>query len=125
MLLTAIQIKYIRVLHRLQDVQSVKLADVAEVLHVSKPSVHNMFQKLKRFGLIVQDEKGYSRLTELGKETARRYEEEYTILFSFLTEILHVEKEIAQENAIALMGSENCGAQDLCHSIEQFREKIA
>lgn len=125
MLLTAIQIKYIRVLHRLQDVQSVKLADVAEVLHVSKPSVHNMFQKLKRFGLIVQDEKGYSRLTELGKETARRYEEEYTILFSFLTEILHVEKEKAEENAIALMGSENCGAQDLCHSIEQFREKIA
>ena len=125
MLLTAIQIKYIRVLHRLQDVQSVKLADVAEVLHVSKPSVHNMFQKLKRFGLIVQDEKGYSRLTELGKETARQYEEEYTILFSFLTEILHLEKEIAQENAIALMGREKCGAQDLCHSIENLREKIA
>ena len=125
MLLTAIQIKYIRVLHRLQDVQSVKLADVAEVLHVSKPSVHNMFQKLKRFGLIVQDEKGYSRLTELGKETARQYEEEYTILFSFLTDILHLEKELAQENAIALMGSEKCGAQDLCHSIEKFREKIA
>ena len=64
-------------------------------------------------------------MTELGKETARQYEEEYTILFSFLTEILHLEKEIAQENAVALMGSEKCGAQDLCHSIEKFREKIA
>ena len=47
MLLTAIQIKYIRVLYRLQDARAVKLSDVAEALGVSKPSVHNMFQKLK------------------------------------------------------------------------------
>ena len=64
-------------------------------------------------------------MTEMGEETARQYEKENKILFTFLTEILHLEKEIAQENAIALMGSEKCGAQDLCHSIEKFREKIA
>ena len=125
MLLTAIQIKYIRVLYRLQDARAVKLSDVAEALGVSKPSVHNMFQKLKKYGLIAQDEKGYSRLTELGKETAGKYEEEYNILFAFLTEVLTVEEETARENAVALLGSEKYGAEELCRNIRQLRPRFA
>ena len=125
MLLTMIQIRYIQVLYQLQNTQTVKLAEVANVLGVSKPSVHNMFRKLKRFGLIEQDEKGYSKLTEEGKEIACKYEREFKILFSFLTETLQIEKETAEENAIALMGSERFGAEDLCRGIERFQRKTA
>ncbi len=118
--LTAIQIRYMRVLYQLGSDRTVKLSEVAEVLKVSKPSVHSMFCKLRQYGLITQNEHGFSQMTELGKKTVGEYEKQYEVLYNFMRDVLHLDEEAAQDNALTLLGSENHSAPQLCQGIEHY-----
>lgn len=72
--LTAANIKYLLVLHRLdQGKGGVRCTDVAEMLKVSKPSTHKMMNAFKNLGLISKGHYGSVYLTHFGKELACRY----------------------------------------------------
>ena len=72
--LSASAIRYLLALHSLGGPDgSVRSADLAAALGVSRPSVHNMMNTLLSLGLIDKGSYSSARLTGEGRAAARRY----------------------------------------------------
>ena len=76
----------------------IRSIDVAEHLHVTKPSVSYATKRLRENGFIVMDEDNLITLTESGAAIARRVYERHKTLVSFLISI-GVSEETAREDA--------------------------
>ena len=81
-----------------QQSSSVRSIDVADHLGYSKPSVSRAVGLLKKDGLLLMDEMGFLKLTEVGEEKARRIYERHTVLSKLLMD-LGVDEETATEDA--------------------------
>ena len=76
----------------------VRAVDVAEEMHISKPSVSRALAKLKNDECIIVDEYGHIAFTEKGRVIAEKIYERHQVLTEILMAI-GVEKEIAAKDA--------------------------
>ncbi|MBV1708970.1 MAG: metal-dependent transcriptional regulator [Erysipelothrix sp.] len=79
--------------------KGVRSVDVADKLHVAKPSVNRALKSLVESGLIEQQRYSVIYLTEQGKEQARKILHRHTIIKSFLMNILGLDDLRADEEA--------------------------
>jgi DtxR family Mn-dependent transcriptional regulator len=92
--------------HYLQAVASLKtdkgfarVGDIAERLGVSKSGVTSMMRSLQGRGLVAHERYGCVELTPAGRYLAERTESNRRVLTVFLTEILAVPEDVAEEDA--------------------------
>lgn len=75
------------------------IKDIAKQIGVSMPSVSEALAKLKRSKFVVYKRYGPVILTQKGKTVAKEVFRRHRIIFEFLSNILRVNKEIAEEDA--------------------------
>ena len=76
-----------------------RVTDIAEKMNCSKPSVNKSLKILNDEGLINYESYGQIELTNEGIKLSKKTLEAYDIVNVFLTEILEVEKEQAEQEA--------------------------
>ena len=76
----------------------VRAVDVAEEMHLSKPSVSRALGKLKAEACIIVDENGHIAFTEKGRAIAEKIYERHQVLTEILVAI-GVDREIAAADA--------------------------
>lgn len=77
----------------------VRSVDVAEMLQVSKASVSKAMGVLRASGMIEQEHYGLITLTEAGRAAATEILRRHKMLKYFLTHVLGVSDEVAEEDA--------------------------
>jgi len=77
----------------------VRVKDIAEKLDVSLPSVNQALSVLKKKSLIEHEKYGYVELTDRGRRIGEKIYGRHKILLKFLTEILEVPREVAEDEA--------------------------
>ncbi|MCL2610871.1 MAG: metal-dependent transcriptional regulator [Defluviitaleaceae bacterium] len=82
--------------------KGVRVTDIAEALNLSKPSVNKAIKNLKERGLVTHETYGSVYLTLNGECIARNVGVRNVILKKFLTEVLGVEENKAEEEACAI-----------------------
>ena len=80
--------------------EKIQVTKIANKMQLSKPSVNRALKSLKSEELIEYEAYGEINLTLKGEELAKKILEAYDIVYVFLTEILEIPKEDAQEEAI-------------------------
>ncbi len=82
-----------------QEKRTVRVKDIAKRMDVKMPTVSGMLKTLNERGLVHYEKYEYVELTQngagVGKEMRRRHE----AIFKFLTEMLQVDAEVADEEA--------------------------
>ena len=78
---------------------SVRSIDVANALGFSKPSISRAMGILRDNGYLVVEPNGNLELTKKGKETASAIYERHRLITLFLSDILGVSPETAEEDA--------------------------
>ena len=91
---------YLEAIHQLlQEESHVHSVQVAQRLKVSKPSVNKAVNVLKEAGLVEQEPYGTIWLTAEGKKLAQQVAYRHEMLRAFLTDILGVDPDTAEEDA--------------------------
>lgn len=80
----------------------VRATDVAEAMHFTKASVSRAVKLLRESGYLELDAHRMLILTEQGRQRATQIYERHQLFQAFLTEILHVDPQIAQQDACRL-----------------------
>jgi DtxR family Mn-dependent transcriptional regulator len=94
---------YLKAIFKLQTTnQMVRVTDLAEELHVAKPSVNRAVQKLVKQNLLLHRYYGPLELTESGKKQAVILNERHQLLRYFFHKILEVDRLTAERDACAL-----------------------
>ncbi|WP_279194170.1 metal-dependent transcriptional regulator [Holdemania massiliensis] len=78
---------------------SVRMSDIAAMLHVSKPSVNKAMGVLKDAGYIHQEVYGTIHLTESGRQYAQKVYSRHVLFKRFLMEVLEIDEQTAEEDA--------------------------
>lgn len=100
--LSASGIRYLIAMHSLSNESGVRCVDIAQTLHVSKPSVHRMMITLSNKAFVQREKYGTVFLTEKGLQLATRYTSYYIIIFQFFNRKLAVPREDSRNAAFAL-----------------------
>jgi len=87
------------ILNLVQEKKVARVTDIAERLDIAKPSVIQALAVLKDKGLIRQDRYGPVELTEQGLRYALKIRHRHKIIYGFLTQVLGVSPEAAEEDA--------------------------
>ena len=77
----------------------VRVSDIASQLNVTKPSVTQMIENLKKQELVKQEPYGPVELTGAGRELATKVRQRHRLLKKFLIDVLEVDPEIAERDA--------------------------
>lgn len=77
----------------------VRVTDMAELLEVAKPSVHQAVTQLVKAGLVTHERYGPLELTEKGVKAAQNIKDKHKMLVKFFVEVLGVDMETAQSDA--------------------------
>ena len=120
--LTSVMEDYLEAIVELdEDKKAVRVKDIAKRMAVKMPSVSSMLKTLNDRGLVNYEKYEYVELTkdgaDIGKEMRRRHE----ILLRFLTDILKIEFEIADEEACKM---EHTLSYSTLESLVSFMEFI-
>lgn len=111
---------YLEAIYQLGGTQNaVRSVDLAEKLDVSKASVNKAVNNLKSAGLVEQPHYGDISLTERGMHYARAVLNRHEVLTQFLTEVLGVDPETAQEEACMM---EHAISDDTLYRWTEFME---
>ncbi|MCI8470247.1 MAG: metal-dependent transcriptional regulator [Clostridia bacterium] len=103
MKLTSSQEEYLKTIYLLEKSgRKVRVTDIALKLKITKPSVNKAINLLKDMELIHYKAYGNITLTKEGKNYAIEVIKKQDILKMFLVEILSIEKQQAEEEAIAM-----------------------
>jgi Mn-dependent DtxR family transcriptional regulator len=78
---------------------AVRSVDIAEKLGVSRPSVNNALNILKKERMVVQEPYGAVSLTCQGELYGQSIYDRHMTLFNFLNKVLGVDAEVAEEEA--------------------------
>jgi DtxR family Mn-dependent transcriptional regulator len=113
---------YLRVLYELKTGKGViRVKDVASMLGVRPASVVDYLERLRDKGLVVYRKRGVLDLTEKGLERARRLYERHKALREFLSTLLGVDEEEADEAACLM---EHGLSEKLLRRVELFMEFV-
>ena len=117
---TKSNIKYLLALHKLnQKPGGIRCVDVADSLHITKPSVHTMINTLKNMQLVNKDKYGVVRFTPLGEKTAEQYNEYFQTICNYFTAILPDSANI-QNAAYVLLSEIPCQTlEEMCENIKK------
>ena len=86
--LTSSQIRYMIWMFRLsRNGAGVKNIELATVLELSKPSIHNMLKSLAEMGIVTKQTYGLAHFTDEGRLLAKKYESCFLLLESRLSEL--------------------------------------
>ena len=98
--LTNAQKEYLKTIYLLeQKNKEVRVTDIANKLEKTKPTVNYAINALKEEKLVNYEVYGQITLTTLGKNVAEKILEAYDVIYLFLTEILKIDKEEAENEA--------------------------
>ena len=98
----------------------VRSVDIAEALHVKKPSVSFATKRLKENGYITMDKDNMISLTEAGREIAARMYTRHKLLTEYLV-ALGVDEEIARADACKI---EHDLSEESFEAIRRHQEKM-
>ena len=82
-----------------EEETSVRVTQISKRLGVRKPSVTAALQRLSEDGLVKHRRYGLVELTREGRRIAEEVMRRHEVLFCFLSEVLDIDREIAQEDA--------------------------
>lgn len=94
----------------------VRSIDISEKLGVTRPSVNRAVNVLKKMNLVKQEKYSDIYLTELGMRAAKTVKLKHNLIKKFLVEVLHVDSQIADEDACKIEHSMSL------ESIEKLKE---
>lgn len=77
----------------------VRITDIANKMHCTKPSVNKAVNNLKNNGLLNYETYGTIELTEKGENLAKKIIETYDIVNVFLKDVLNLDSEKAEKEA--------------------------
>lgn len=101
--LTASQIRYLLAVYMIHKNGTVRSADIAENLTVTRPSVHRMIMQLSGMGLLKQEKYSSVSFTEKGRILAEQFYNIFSYIRAFLSKNLHLPFDSAEEGALAIM----------------------
>lgn len=114
--------EYLKTIYILKTTDGqVRVTDIAKKLGISKPSVNKALNNLKDIELIEYEAYGDIMLTKEGINIAKDIIKRYSTLKLFLTEVLEVDKNIAQEEAKAM---KHAISEDTEKRLERYINKI-
>ena len=91
---------YLETMFRLeQELGKIRCVDIANSLHVSKPSVNKAVNVLKEQGYLTQEVYGNIFLTDEGREIGKKIFSRHKVIMRYLVEILGIDPEIAESDA--------------------------
>lgn len=100
---TASMEDYLEAIAKLAEMETdVRVTEISKRLGVKKPSVSAALHKLSEDGLVEHRKYGRVELTGEGRRIAEDVIHRHEVLFRFLSEILGVDREIAQVDACKL-----------------------
>lgn len=99
---------------------TVRSIDIARELNFSKPSVSRAMGILRESGYITMEPSGEIQLTESGKEKAGEIYGRHRLLTAFLSEVIGVSAQVAEENACRM---EHILDQEVVDGIGQFMKE--
>lgn len=98
--LTNVQEEYLKTIYTLQKTEkSIRVTDIANRLHKTKPTVNYAINNLKAEGLLDYKAYGNILLTEKGEKQAQKILEAYDIMYIFFSEILELDEKKAEKEA--------------------------
>lgn len=109
----------IYVLDRLD--KGVRSVDVADKLKVAKPSVFRALKNLAEEGLIHQERYSVIYLTDQGKQQAKKILRRHTVIKGFLTDVLGLEYELADEEACNI---EHVISEDTVDRLKEHMDRV-
>ncbi|NLJ87166.1 MAG: metal-dependent transcriptional regulator [Epulopiscium sp.] len=119
--LTFVMENYLEAIYELSNENSgARVSDIAERLGVTKASVNNAMATLAEKGLVINEKYKEVFLTPTGLEKAKRTANKHHIIRKFLTDILKVNPEIADEDACSI---EHVISWDSINAMQEFMEE--
>lgn len=79
--------------------KAVRVKDIAKRLDVKMPTVTSMLKTLSKRGLVNYEKYEYVELTASGSAVGGEMRRRHGVLYRFLTDILHIDPEMADEEA--------------------------
>jgi DtxR family Mn-dependent transcriptional regulator len=104
----------------LQEQSTVRVTDLAEEFSYSKASISRAISTLTSRGLVKHESYGTITLTPKGVSLAKAVLEKHVMLTKFLTEVLGVASDIAEEDACKI---EHIVSQETVEKIKQYMKK--
>ncbi|MFP4141707.1 MAG: metal-dependent transcriptional regulator [Planctomycetota bacterium] len=118
--LTASQEDYLEaILLLVREGRVARVRDIAAHVGVGKPSVTAALKTLAKRELVNYDPYQYITLTEAGRAAAERVERRHHVIKDFLTAILGIDPETAEENACRM---EHAVDQQVMQRLQAFAE---
>ena len=105
--------------------QDIKVTTIANKMNCTKPSVNKAIRNLKSNGLVNYEVYGDIELTQKGEQLAKKVLEAYDIVNVFLTEILEVPKEEAEQEAEKLKSEGVVSEYYITNSNEDINKQIS
>ena len=98
--LTNSQEEYLKAIYVLSNNnQEIRVTDIAKKLNITKPSVNKGIKNLASINMVNYKTYGEITLTEEGKKEAKKILKKFDITKLFLTEILDIDEQQAEEDA--------------------------
>ncbi len=114
--------EYLKTIYILKNTEKqVRVTDIAKKLKISKPSVNRALNNLKDLELIEYEAYGDIVLTKAGDELAKDIIKRYSTLKLFLTEVLEIDKDVAEDEAKAM---KHAISEDTVKKLENYINKI-
>lgn len=114
--------EYLKTIYILANTEKeIRVTDIARKLGISKPSVNHALKHLKDLELIEYETYGDINLTTEGLKLAKDIINRYSTLKLFLTEVLEIDKDIAQEEAKAM---KHAISENTAKKLDQYINKI-
>ena len=98
--LTNSQEEYLKAIYMLSNInEEIRVTDIANKLNITKPSVNKGIKNLASINMVNYQTYGGITLTKQGKNEAKKILKKFDITKLFLTEVLKIDEEKAQEEA--------------------------
>lgn len=98
-----------------------RVRDIGKLMRVRNSSVTSALATLSKLGLAEHERYGHIDLTAEGEELAAEVQNRHTVLFNFLTGILNVPPETAEEDACSI---EHCVSLETLAKFSKFLEFV-
>lgn len=98
--LTAVMEDYLEAIFDLdKEKRVVRVKDIAKRMNVKMPTVSSMLKTLNQRGLVNYEKYEYVEMTQGGADVGKEMRRRHQVLLAFLTRILKIEPDVADEEA--------------------------
>lgn len=104
--------KYLFAMDELGKDGGIRSSAIAEILRVSKPSVHRMLEQMTRMDLVRKEKYSCVEITETGRALLQDYHEKWQVVHGFFQEKADLPDEICRPACLALLCELESGVLD-------------